>query len=41
VQSVVADHFGKVWVDSVPGRGTTVHIELPAAERAMPREGEA
>jgi nitrogen fixation/metabolism regulation signal transduction histidine kinase len=41
VQSVVADHFGKVWVDSAPGRGTTVHIELPAAERTMPREGEA
>ena len=29
VQSVVTDHFGKIWVDSVPGEGTTFHIELP------------
>ena len=29
VQSVVADHSGRVWVDSVPGRGSTFHIELP------------
>jgi len=29
VQAVVADHHGKVWVDSSPGRGTTFHIELP------------
>ena len=41
VQSVVADHFGKVWVESTPGRGTTFHIELPAGDTAMPREGEA
>ena len=41
VQSVVADHFGKVWVDSTPGRGTTFHIELPAGDKAMPREDEA
>jgi two-component system nitrogen regulation sensor histidine kinase NtrY len=41
VQSVVADHFGKVWVDSAPGRGTTLHIELPAGDTAMPREDEA
>ena len=41
VQSVVADHFGKVWVDSTPGRGTTFHIELPAGDHAMPREDEA
>ena len=40
VQSVVADHFGKVWVQSAPGRGTTFHIELPIGE--PPRhEGEA
>jgi nitrogen fixation/metabolism regulation signal transduction histidine kinase len=29
VQSVVTDHFGKVWVESVRGKGTTFHIELP------------
>ena len=27
---VVADHAGKIWVDSHPGRGATFHIELPA-----------
>jgi signal transduction histidine kinase len=41
VQAVVADHFGKVWVESVHGRGTTFHIELPAGEPAPPREAEA
>ena len=30
VQSVVTDHFGKVWVESEPGRGATFHVELPA-----------
>jgi len=29
VQAVVADHAGKIWVDSEPGRGATFHIELP------------
>jgi signal transduction histidine kinase len=28
-------------VDSTPGRGTTFHIELPAGDKPMPREGEA
>jgi nitrogen fixation/metabolism regulation signal transduction histidine kinase len=32
VQSVVADHAGRVWVDSVPGRGSTFHIELPRTQ---------
>lgn len=29
VQSVVTDHFGKVWVESARGQGTTFHLELP------------
>jgi signal transduction histidine kinase len=29
VQAVVADHAGKIWAESEPGRGTTFHIELP------------
>jgi signal transduction histidine kinase len=32
VQSVIADHAGRVWVDSVPGRGSTFHIELPRTQ---------
>jgi len=32
VQSVVTDHFGKVWVESVRGEGTTFHIELPTGQ---------
>ena len=40
VQSVVADHFGKVWVDSVRGQGTTFHIELPTSGQP-PREADA
>ena len=31
VQSVVGDHAGKVWVDSVRGRGATFHVEIPEA----------
>jgi two-component system nitrogen regulation sensor histidine kinase NtrY len=30
VQAVVADHSGRVWVESAPGRGATFHIELAA-----------
>jgi signal transduction histidine kinase len=32
VQAVVADHLGRIWIESEPGRGTTVHVELPGHE---------
>lgn len=32
VQSVVTDHAGRVWVESVPGHGSTFHIELPETQ---------
>jgi signal transduction histidine kinase len=34
VQAVVADHSGRIWVESVPGRGATFHIELAAGSAA-------
>jgi two-component system sensor histidine kinase HydH len=34
VQAVVADHRGKVWVDSAPGRGATFHVSLPLTEES-------
>jgi signal transduction histidine kinase len=34
VQAVVADHLGRIWVESTPGRGAAFHIELPAATAA-------
>jgi signal transduction histidine kinase len=41
VQSVVADHAGRVWVDSVPGRGSTFHIELPDSGAIPPQASPA
>jgi two-component system nitrogen regulation sensor histidine kinase NtrY len=34
VQAVVADHLGRIWVESAPDRGATFHIELPAGSAA-------
>jgi signal transduction histidine kinase len=34
VQAVVADHSGRIWVESAPGRGATFHIELAARSAA-------
>lgn len=30
VKALVEAHQGKVWAESLPGQGTTIHIELPA-----------
>lgn len=32
-QSVVADHHGRIWVESGAGRGTTFHIEIPVQQK--------
>ena len=37
VQAIVADHAGKVWVESTPGRGARFHIALPVDGPAQPR----
>ncbi len=43
VQAVVADHAGKIWVESIRGHGATFHIALPVegavASRATPPNG--
>jgi signal transduction histidine kinase len=31
VKALVESHKGRVWADSAPGLGTTIHIELPVA----------
>ncbi|MGZ6140721.1 MAG: ATP-binding protein [Myxococcaceae bacterium] len=40
VQGIVQDHGGQIYVRSVPGKGTTLDVELPAAsvERLEPAE---
>jgi two-component system, NtrC family, nitrogen regulation sensor histidine kinase NtrY len=34
VQAIVADHGGRIWVESAPGRGASFHIELHAGSAA-------
>ncbi|MFM1891071.1 MAG: hypothetical protein RLZ44_148, partial [Pseudomonadota bacterium] len=34
-QTIVADHHGKIRADSLPGKGTTFTLELPAAAEAV------
>jgi C4-dicarboxylate-specific signal transduction histidine kinase len=31
VRSIVTSHHGRVWAESAPGQGTTVHIRLPGS----------
>ncbi|MFQ5479545.1 MAG: ATP-binding protein [Candidatus Binatia bacterium] len=32
VRKIIERHNGKVWMDSLPGEGTTVHIALPLGD---------
>jgi light-regulated signal transduction histidine kinase (bacteriophytochrome) len=36
VKRIVEQHGGRVWLDSEPGRGTTVCFTVPEAARALP-----
>jgi signal transduction histidine kinase len=29
VRSIVSSHRGRVWAESAPGHGTTLHVRLP------------
>ncbi len=35
---IVQAHFGKIWVDSVPGEGSTFHVVLPVYRRLGPKQ---
>lgn len=38
VKSVIAQHGGKILVDSIEGKGTTVTVIIPTVEELIPRE---
>lgn len=37
-KKIIEDHNGKIWVDSVLGKGTALYIQLPVEEAFLPRE---
>ncbi|MGC4092774.1 MAG: PAS domain S-box protein [Polyangiaceae bacterium] len=41
VHGIVREHEGAIWVDSVPGQGTTISVYLPEHELPLSDEGEA
>ncbi len=41
VKKIVEGHGGKVWLESQPGKGTSVHLELPIAAQHTSEQKEA